>query len=151
MNFSQTFINWIDTLHRDAKTRLILSPLSDPISVLFSVRQGCPIAMLLFIVYIKPLLLQLCKIVSGYSLRVPILHSGSFNDQIAVKEKQELFVDYSEINVTNDSEFWAVDEMVCCFEQVSGAILNRSSKSKVMGLGCWKGQTKWFCAGRNSQ
>ena len=71
------------------------------------------------------------------------MHSGSPNDQIAVKEKQESFVDDSEIIVTNDSEFWAVDEMVRRFEQVSGAILNRSSKSKVMGLGCWKGQTRW--------
>ena len=92
MNFSVKFIEWILLLHCGAQTHLLLSYLSDPIAVLFSVRQGDPIAMILFIIYIEPFLLQVEKVTSGYCLRAPILGTGSMSEQIATKENQESFV-----------------------------------------------------------
>ena len=49
MNFGSNFVSWIIMLHENATTRLILSELSDPIRLLFSIRQGDPLAMLLYI------------------------------------------------------------------------------------------------------
>ena len=46
-------------LHVGAKTRFILQFLSKAIEVNFSIRQGDPLAMLLYIIYIEPLLLYL--------------------------------------------------------------------------------------------
>ena len=36
-----------------------------------------------------------------------------------------------------------IDEIFTNFEDVSGAILSRSKKSKVMGLGPWRGRENW--------
>ena len=43
MNFPSELINWILMMHEGATTRFILNFLTDPISVLFSIRQGDPI------------------------------------------------------------------------------------------------------------
>ena len=36
-----------------------------------------------------------------------------------------------------------IEDVFVKFENISGAILSRSSKSKIMGLGTWKTKTKW--------
>ena len=41
------------------------------------------------------------------------------------------------------SDLIVIDEIFASFEQVSGAILFRSEKSKIMGLGSWKGKQDW--------
>ena len=56
MNLGKLFISWIQMLHEGAKTRFILNNLTQAIEVSFSFRQGDPLAMLLFINYIEPLL-----------------------------------------------------------------------------------------------
>ena len=57
MNFGPTFRSWIRMLHEGAKTRFILNNLTDSISASFSIRQGDPFAMVLYILYIEPLVL----------------------------------------------------------------------------------------------
>ena len=52
-------------LHEGARTRFIISGLTRAIQLLFSIRQGDPIAMLLYIIYIEPLLLALEKRMTG--------------------------------------------------------------------------------------
>ena len=52
-------------LHEGATTRFIVSGLTRVIRLLFSIRQGDPIAMLLYIIYIEPLLLALEKRMTG--------------------------------------------------------------------------------------
>ena len=86
MNFPEKFVNWIVLLHKDAKTKLLLNFISDPISVLASVRQGDPISMILFILYIEPLLLQLSRVIQGYSLKSPIIGGLRNVQQMEVKE-----------------------------------------------------------------
>ena len=57
MNFGTLFTSWISMLHEGATTRFIISGLTRAIKLLFSIRQGDPIAMLLYIIYVEPLLL----------------------------------------------------------------------------------------------
>ena len=59
MNFGDVFTAWISMLHEGARTRFILTSLSRAIEVIFSIRQGDPLAMLLYIIHIEPLLLAL--------------------------------------------------------------------------------------------
>ena len=99
--------------------------------------------MILFIIYIEPLLLYLGRVVKGYPLESPILNDVSNTIEVCLKEKLEAYVDDAEIFITSDEEFEIVDRVVRKFERMSGAILNRSSKSKVMGLGEWKGRSSW--------
>ena len=143
MNFPSTFVDWILMLHRGAKTRLILDSLTDAIEVLFSVRQGDPLSMLLYIIYIEPLLLMLEKRLKGFPLESPLQLGPSSISFEGAREKSEGFVDDTEAVITNDKELLIVDEILREFEQMSGAIVNRSKKCKIMGLGGWKSRTEW--------
>ena len=68
MNFGSDFIAWIAMLHKGARTRFILCFLTKAIDVQFSIRQGDPIAMLLYIIYVEPLLLLLERKLTGLHL-----------------------------------------------------------------------------------
>ena len=65
MNFGTLFTSWISMLHEGAMTRFIISGLTRAIKLLFSIRQGDPIAMLLYIIYVEPLLIALEKRMAG--------------------------------------------------------------------------------------
>ena len=59
MKFSSLFCDWIAMMHNGAQTRFILgSGLSEAIMLTFSIRQGDPLAMLLYILYAEPLLVR---------------------------------------------------------------------------------------------
>ena len=56
MNFGSNLISWIKMMHAGASTCFILEALSHAIEISFSIRQGDPIAMILYIIYVEPLL-----------------------------------------------------------------------------------------------
>ena len=68
MNIPDVFIYWVLMLHVGAKTRILLDFVSKPINLTFSVRQGDPIAMILFLLYVEPLLLCMEEVTTGVSL-----------------------------------------------------------------------------------
>ncbi|MCP3679995.1 MAG: hypothetical protein GY782_06940, partial [Gammaproteobacteria bacterium] len=68
MNIPEVFISWVLLLHDGATTRLLLDFISGPIDLTFSVRQGDPIAMILFLIYVGPLLLRMEEETKGVSL-----------------------------------------------------------------------------------
>ena len=124
MDFPATSVDWVLMLHEGATTRFILKFLTDPIKVLFSIRQGDPLSMLLYIIYIEPLLMMIKKMTKGLSV--------SF-----VQQRDEDF--YDDVNFVGGkiSDLNLIEEIFSNFEDISGAILSRSQKSRVMGLGTW--------------
>ena len=118
MNFGDHFTSWIIMLHEGSRTRFILSGLTDPL------------AMLLYILYIEPLLLALERNMTG--LRVA-----------TIEQKLEAYCD--DINLTTDKleDFDIAAGIVKKFESVSGAILSRDKKCKVIGFGNWAGKEDW--------
>ena len=130
MNFGDKFINWIRMLHEGASTRLILTRLTRAIQLMFSIRQGDPLAMLLYIIYIELLLWTLEKKI--YGLRV--------NN---IVQKLEAYCD--DVNITTEKleDFEVVSKIVKRFEKVSGAILSRNKKCKVIGFGNWADKLDW--------
>ena len=68
MNFGAKFCSWIQMLHTDAKTVFILKGLTEAIQVTFSIRQGDPLAMILYIFYVEPLLTYIEANISGMKL-----------------------------------------------------------------------------------
>ena len=106
MNFGDLFTSWISMLHRGAKTRFILSGLTRAIEVLFSIRQGDPLAMLLYIVYIEPLLIALEKKMAG-------LKVATFD------QKLEAYCDDVNLLTDNLDDFGIVDDVIKKFETVS--------------------------------
>ena len=130
MNFSDKFCSWVVMLHKGAKTCFILQFLTRPIEVSFSIRQGDPLAMLLYIIYIEPLLLYLERVLVGCRLA-------------GVPQCVEAYCDDVNVMTNKMSDILLVESSVRKFEAMSGAILSREKKSKVIGFGAWKGKTDW--------
>ena len=112
INFDTVFISWILLLHDGAKTKLLLDPLSVSIDILFSVRQGDPLSMILFVIYIEPLLLCLHRNLEGFSLRSHVLGQPADVLLEGASEDLEAYVDDSEAIVTSDEELLLLDAIV---------------------------------------
>ena len=82
------------------------------------------------IIYIEPLLMMMRRMTKVLSV--------SF-----VQQRDEDFCD--DVNFVGEkiSDLVVIEEIFCNFEDISGAILSRSQKSKVMGLGPWRGRQQW--------
>ena len=130
MNFSEKFCKWVKMLHVGAKTKFILQFLTKAIEVSFSIRQGDPLAMILYIIYIEPLLLYLERVLVGLKVA-------------SIPQCVEAYCDDVNILTNSMSDFLVVDAAVRKFEAVSGAILSRAKKSTVIGFGSWKDRTAW--------
>ena len=130
MSFPPMFISWIKMLHTECKTRFILNFLTGEVSVQFSLRQGDPMAMPLFLINMEPLLLYIRRKIKGVQVA-------------AVKQKDEDYVD--DINVISSClrDLGLMDMAFFKYEALAGMVLNRSRKSLIMGLGAWKGRHVW--------
>merc|ERR1711867_122064 len=92
MNFGDKFTTWILMLHEGASTRLILTGLTRAIQLRFSIRQGDPLAMLLYIIYIEPLLWTLEKKISGLRVKNIVQKLEAYCDDVNITtEKLEDF------------------------------------------------------------
>jgi exonuclease III len=130
MGFGEVFVDWVRMLHEGNTTRFILMKLTDPIEVLFSVRQGDPIALILYLIFVEPLLLRIRKELPG------LVVGGT-------KVVDVPYVDDENVFITREEELLLIDKIFLEFESVSGALLNRSHKSKILGLGLWEEKMSW--------
>jgi Reverse transcriptase (RNA-dependent DNA polymerase) len=130
MGFGPLFRGWIQTLHRGASACFMLHGLTPFLLILFSIRQGDPLAMLLFILQIEPLLQRLQRDLTGLSVGLAREASLGYVDDVAALGQDE-------------GDLLKLDEAVGDFEAVSGAILNRNRKSVIVGLGSWEGRADW--------
>ena len=113
MKFPHVFIQWVQMLHEGATTCFLLNFLTQPMKVLFSIRQGDPLSMLLYIIYIEPLLIMIGNQTRGLSI-------SSF------VQKDEDYCD--DLNFLSESEddLIIIEGIFVKFENISGAILSRS-------------------------
>jgi len=130
MGFGQGLRRWIKTLHKGALATFMLHNLTRDLEILFSIRQGDPLAMILYIIQLEPLLHFLQKALRG--LRVGTIREASLG---YVDDVAALGDDVEDLPV--------LDLAVRDFEAASGAILNRNRKSMIMGLGAWATRTTW--------
>ena len=127
---SPIFCSWIKMMHCGAQTRFILSGgLSEMVSLSFSIRQGDPLAMLLFIIYLEPLIIYLERKITGCCL--PNLKTV------------DAFCDDLNVMTSKEEDLLVIDAAVVKFESISGAILSRNRKCEILGMGQWKTRTEW--------
>jgi hypothetical protein len=108
----------------------MLHKLSLPLLILFSIRQGDPLAMLLFLFHIEPLLRRLQS-------DLTCLRVGS------AREASLSYVDDVAVLGSDVDDLQKMDIAVADFEAVSGALLNRSRKSVIVSLGTWEAREDW--------
>jgi hypothetical protein len=130
MGFGATFRGWVATLHRDVSAAFLLHNISPFITILFSIRQGDPVATLLFIIYLEPFLVRLEASLHG--LQVAHIKEASFG-----------YMDDVEILGSHLSDIKTVDTITLAFEAAAGALLNRNRKTLILGLGSWAGRQDW--------
>ena len=130
MNFGEKFIRIIIDSHANITTKFILNGLTEAVRLLFSFRQGDPISMMLYLIYIEPLLVMIGKKLQG--LRFP-----NFS------EVDDDYCDDVEILIEKEEDLVIADRIFRKFDSFAGAILNRSTKSKIMGLGGYQGRQNW--------
>ena len=123
MGFGKKFRKWIRMLHTGNKAVFILDGLSKPIDILFSVRQGDPIAMILYVIFLEPLLQKMTSVIEGVWVGgARLLHEPYADDISGCFKKGDL---------------QKMAKLITQYERVSGALVNRD-KCKVMGLGAWR-------------
>ena len=112
-------------LHLGARTRFILRKLTRSISVSFSIRQGDPIAMLLYIIYIEPLLIFIERRITG----LPIENMAQSEERRVaglpaknVRQSVEAFCDDVNIITSDLNDLKVVDKAVILFEQERDAL-----------------------------
>ena len=123
MGFGRKFRAWIRMLHTNNKSRFIIDGLSDPIDILFSVRQGDPIAMILYVIFLEPLLQKMNKVIQGVWVGGARLLHEPYADDIS--------------GLFKEGDLQEMDVLISKYEKVSGALVNRD-KCKIMGLGAWR-------------
>jgi Reverse transcriptase (RNA-dependent DNA polymerase) len=90
--FPEVFINVLKSLYKHATSQVIVNGyMTNDIPIKRSVRQGCPFSMVLFILYIEPLLKMLDNEIEGLQLGQEIVKSMAYADDVwfIVKNEQE--------------------------------------------------------------
>jgi len=130
MGFGTVFRGWMATLHRGASAAFLLRHISPFMAILFSIRQGDPLAALLFIIYLEPFLVRLEASLRG--LQLAHIREAAFG-----------YMDDVEVLGSHLSDIIMVDSITLDFEAASGALLNRNRKTLILGLGSWAGRQDW--------
>lgn len=132
MGYPDKFVNWIKALYRTAR----LCPLNGgsivgTINDVQCVRQGCPLSVHLFAIFIEPLLARLAENLKGIDL---------FGHRVALRA----FVDDLTVFASSDEDIVRSCEIIDDFCKWTNAKLNKT-KSKALGLGDWS----WEAQNRN--
>ena len=138
LGFSLKFIDNINTLYKNIKSKFIINGiLTEEIQPKRGVRQGCPMSMYLYILYIEPFLKEIksniqptCILKSQYTLT-------GFVDDVAVF-------------IQSETDFYKLDEIVKKFEKATNSKVNRQ-KTQTLTIGEWKNKTDWTLEWINPQ
>jgi hypothetical protein len=131
MGFGDVFRGVVATLHRGATASFLLHRIILEAPITLSLRQGDPIAMLLYNIQLQPYLLRLEDFLPGVAF-------------LDFEEKVEAYVDYVVVVGEDEEDLIIIDIITRQFEAMSGVILNRSHKTAILGLGGWAGRKEWL-------
>ena len=135
MGFSRDFINILMIFYSSRGSKCLVNGfLTNEFNVKRGVRQGCPLSMLLFIISQEPLYSAFENIVLIRPFRTP-------NCDI----KLQGYADDTNLILADDQSIVEALKCVKMFELATGASLN-ISKTKIFGIGLWKGRTSWHIA-----
>ena len=130
MNFSKTYIKWIKTLYENSKAKVILNGvLGKKIIMNRGVKQGCPLAAMLYILYIEPLHLKLQDEIKGIRIGPKIAKTSGFVDDLV-------------IFASTESDLTIAGNVLDIFEKVTNSKLNKM-KTQLLPIGKWEEKKDW--------
>ena len=133
LGFSNDFIDIIKMLYMDARSLLCINgKLSESFPIMRSVRQGCPLSMILFIIAQEPLYRMMKYCIRNFSLTLPN------NLKVCVLG----YADDSSVVVTADQGIRDSFNVIKIYEMATGARLNYE-KTCIFGMGKWRNRMTW--------
>ena len=130
MGYPELFINWLKSLYSLTEMCFLNGPyLTGSLKEIQSVRQGCPLSIHLFALYIEPLLVYLNKNLKGVTLLEHQVKARAFVDDIA-------------IFTSCDNDILRVGNILDNFCAWTNARVNKK-KTKALGLGAWRQRITW--------
>lgn len=128
MGFTEQTIKLINTIHNNCKTTILVG---NGVEInITGLRQGDPASGPLYILKIEPLNRALNKEITGVQVGPTTQKIGAFMDDINATS-----TDLDDIN--------KIDQIFRRYEALSGTILSRSKKTKIMGIGKWRNRSDW--------
>ena len=132
MGFCRAFINWIRLLYNGAVSSCIVNGfLTKQFNIERGVRQGCPLSMLLFVIFQEPLYRAIDLSNAIKSIMLPCNPRKSLG-----------YADDSSFLVSDDISIIECFSILRRFELASGIKLNKL-KTKLLGFGSWKHRRMW--------
>lgn len=130
MGYPGKFIQWLKTLYTDTSVKVMNGQrLSEPIATSSSLRQGCPLSVPLFVLYIEPLIRKLEASLEGFDFFGRVAKVRALIDDVTILTGSESDVRKAQ-NILSDFCSW------------SGARIN-FTKSEILGLGGWQNRQSW--------
>ena len=128
-NFGDKFISWVNMIFKDAKTSILTNGFrSTYFRISRSMRQGCPVSPLLFILQAEPLA---CAIRNSTIIKGIPLSVNYPETQNKPEVKINGYVDDTQLFVSTEDSIVECFNTLKCFEHASGAKVN---KNKTYGL-----------------
>ena len=140
-NFGEKFISWIDMVFKKAKTSILTNGYrSTYFKISRSMRQGCPVSPLLFVLQAEPLA---CAIRRSTLIRGIPLPVNNHETQNPPEVKINGYVDDTQLFVSTEASLVECFNILKRFEKSSGAKVNIN---KTFGLytGAWKNKIPEF-------
>ena len=134
--FGPSFLKWVKLLYTDISSSVLVNGhISTPFLVLRSVRQGCGLSPLLYVLSIEPFALKIKSHPNIHGISLP----GS-------EETSEIsqFADDNSLICTDYKSIRSVFEVSDLFCKASGAKLNKD-KCRGLWLGAWKNNMDQLC------
>ena len=132
MKFPRFVLRWIETLYTNIQSLVLVNGhFTNSFDIKRGVRQGCPLSMLLYVIFQNPLYIAL---ESSMSIR-PM-------DICGKKILQTGFADYTSVFTDNDESFIEIFRILNKFERATNSKIN-IRKTSVYGFGSWKGRLNW--------
>ena len=133
IGFSEIIVNYIRMMYLNAESCLCINGnLTDFFPIERSVRQGCPLSMILFVIYQEPL----------YRMLKSKLHRDTLDLPNRLNITLVGFADDTIIVIKSDKSIKESMKIIKDYEEATGAQLNYD-KTSIMGLGLWKNRTTW--------
>ena len=128
--FSPTVVSWIKALYEKSQSIITVNGhLGKRVDMERGVKQGCPLASALYVLYIEPLHLKIQNEIDGTRTGSSIIKTGGFVDDVA-------------IYLSNDYDIYQVNKILNNFDKATNSKLNRN-KTTLLAYGKWKHRKNW--------
>ena len=117
-------------MYEDSSVRIIINGrMGERVNMQRGIKQGCPLAALLYLIYVEPLHLMLQKETQGMRVWSNVIFSTGFIDDVS-------------IFIASDIDFYSIKNILSLFEATTNSQLNKN-KTSMLTIGSWKYRTFW--------